>query len=177
MISLSSIHKMSMAEISEACAVTISTVPNTFNRFEQGGFGALLDKNMAHKQSSLAAYEEAVICNAVHHHPQSLPEVLADLSAQGIDTNKSILKRYLKSLKNKRDETLYHFFKQALQELETLEKEGEMDLFYSDEVGFQLAPQAVYAWLEKDSQASLPAQKGTLLNILGLINRQNEAEF
>jgi len=48
-------------------------------------------------------------------------------------------------------------------------------LSYSDEVSFQL--NAVYACLAKDSKVSLPAQKGNLPNILGFINRANEAEF
>jgi len=80
-------------------------------------------------------------------------------------------------LKTQRDETLYDFFQRELKELEYLENQDKIDLFYSDEVGFQLNPNPVYAWLEKGSQASLPAQKGTLLNILGFINRANEAAF
>lgn len=96
MISLSSFHKMSIHEISESCEVSTSTVQNVFNRFEQGGFEALLDRNMSHKQSSLAVYEEELILDAVRKNPQSLQQVLAYLSEQGIDTNKSILKRYLK---------------------------------------------------------------------------------
>jgi len=95
MLSLSSIHKMSIDEIAASCSVSRDTVKNVFNRFEQAGFEGLLDKE-AHKQSSLASYDERLILRTVKKNPQSLQKVLADLSSQGIDTNKSILKRYLK---------------------------------------------------------------------------------
>jgi transposase len=54
--------------------------------------------------------------------------------------------------------------------LQTLEKQGYIDLFYGDESGFSLTPVTAYAWQYKGEQLKILPQKSNRLNVFGLMS-------
>ncbi len=79
------------------CQVSRHSIENWFDAYQQGGFTALLDGELAHHPSSLAAYEPRLVLEAVEENAQNLPLVVEQLAQQHqIPTTVGILKRYLK---------------------------------------------------------------------------------
>lgn len=81
-------------------------------------------------------------------------------------------KRMRRSLKQKRDEVLFSFFQQEIQQLHQLEAQGELDVYYFDEAGVNLTPVIPYAWQPKHQRYELPSRRSQNLTILGFMNRQ-----
>lgn len=73
-------------------------------------------------------------------------------------------------MKSKRDAMAYEVKKEALQELQLLEKQGHIDLFYGDESGFSLTPVTAYAWQYKGEQIEILPQKSKRLNVFGVMS-------
>lgn len=65
---------------------------------------------------------------------------------------------------------IYGDKKEVLQELQILEKQGHIDLFYGDESGFSLTPVTAYAWQYKGEQIEILPQKSRRLNVFGLMS-------
>lgn len=96
-IYLSSVQRLKINEIAAICEVSSNSIKSWFNKYESGGFGNLLDKNMAHKTSYLSTQNESVILSCVEQNPQNLNIVVADLATHHqIVTTKNQLKNYLK---------------------------------------------------------------------------------
>jgi len=81
-----------------------------------------------------------------------------------------------KSLKQKRDETLFRFFQEELEVLKQQALRGDIDLFYFDGTGFNLNPNVPYCWTEKGKTSILPAIRSRGYTVLGLLNI-NKNEF
>lgn len=75
-----------------------------------------------------------------------------------------------KSLKGKRDETLFRFFQEELEVLKEQALRGDIDLFYFDGTGFNLNPNVPYCWTEKGKTSLLPAVRSRGYTVLGLLN-------
>lgn len=58
-----------------------------------------------------------------------------------------------------------------------MDEAGEISLWFGDESGFNLNPHAMYAWQAPHSGAFVPAQRTSILNILGFVNPQAKGEF
>ena len=96
-ILLSSRQHVSITELSIICCVSLNTIKSWFNRYDLGGFSALLDPNMSHTKSTLSSFCESTILSCVEASPQNLSQVVASLEINHqIKTNPSILRRYLK---------------------------------------------------------------------------------
>lgn len=96
-ILLSSKHRFSIQELATQFEVSDNTIKNWFNSYESTGCLGLLDKNMAHSQSSLATENEEIILESVKKTPQNLKRTVVLLREEHqIETNPSILKRFLK---------------------------------------------------------------------------------
>ena len=76
------------------------------------------------------------------------------------------------SLKGKRDEREFEAKRQQLRQLEALQEQGFLQLYYYDESGFSLTSALPYAWQKKGQTIEVPASKGRRINVAGLINRQ-----
>ena len=77
------------------------------------------------------------------------------------------------SLKSQRDEVLFDFFQEELQILKNQSISNETDLYFFDEVGFNLKPNVPYAWQEKGKTTILPSIRGgkkSSFTVLGLLN-------
>jgi transposase len=96
-ICLSSKHNFTIKELSAQFDVSENSIKSWFDRYESMGCLGLLDKNMAHSQSSLATENAEIILEAVKQTPQNLKRTVVLLKEEHqIETNPSILKRFLK---------------------------------------------------------------------------------
>lgn len=73
-------------------------------------------------------------------------------------------------IKSKQEAIAYTAKKEALQELELLESQGYIDLFYGDESGFSLTPVTAYAWQYKGEQIEILPQKSKRLSVFGVMS-------
>lgn len=116
---------------------------------------------------------------------QQCSRLLEPLAKLGFNISKSKLKRclrklgfkwkrYRKSIKNKRDSTLFELFKEELKILSNMAKMDEIELLYFDGSGFQLNPNVPYGWLPKGQQITLPATRHKGWTVLGLLNINKE---
>ena len=88
-------------------------------------------------------------------------------------------RRVRKSMKKQRDECLFEFFKQEIVELCVLDKKKLIRLWFYGESGFNLNPNALYAWLPPHKEAkniSLPAKRGNVLTVAGFPQHDNTLE-
>jgi hypothetical protein len=152
----------------------------------------LLDAQLGHHPSSLAAYDPHLVHQGVEEQAQNLPLVVEQLAQQHqIPTTVSILKRYLKKrlylapcstiAKSQLDETMFAFFTEELRALRHWQATGppgggEIELWYYDESGFQHNPNGLYAWQGPRWQATLPAQRGNVLTVAGFLTTDNRFE-
>lgn len=78
-------------------------------------------------------------------------------------------KRMRKSMKQHRDDVLFDFFRQELGLLHQMEEKGELDVYYFDETGINLAPVVPYGWQrvgETHQLSSLPSKNQTLVGFM-----------
>jgi hypothetical protein len=80
-------------------------------------------------------------------------------------------------LKGKRNEEAFEQKQQQLQELETLQEQGYLQLYYYDESGFSLTSALPYAWQKIGKTIEVPASKGKRMNVAGLINWQGDFHY
>jgi transposase len=103
----------------------------------------------------------------------------------GLKVSKEMLKKFLKKLgytyrrirKRLKKIPSGAVYAQKLEELEqliNLEKEGFLTIYYADESGFNETPCIPYGWQLKDEPLSIPTQKGSRLNVFGLMSRDNQ---
>jgi len=85
-------------------------------------------------------------------------------------------KRMRNSLRSNRDEDLFRIFEKELQLLREQAVKGEIDLYFFDEVGFNLKPNVPYAWQPIGTTAELPASRSSKDNftVLGLLNIEKQ---
>lgn len=61
-----------------------------------------------------------------------------------------------------------------LADLQTLEREGFIDLFYGDESGFSLLPVVPYGWQAANQALERPSRYSTRLNVLAWLNEAGQ---
>ncbi len=65
---------------------------------------------------------------------------------------------------------MYQDKKECLEELQVLEKQGHIDLFYGDQSGFCLTPVMAYCWQYPKEQVRILPQKSKRINVFGLLS-------
>ena len=80
-------------------------------------------------------------------------------------------------MKSKRNEQQYENKQQQLKELENLQEQGYLQLYYYDESGFSMTSALPYAWQKKGQTLALPASKSKRINVAGLINKQGDFHY
>lgn len=58
-----------------------------------------------------------------------------------------------------------------------MEQAGQVDLWFGDETAFHQNPHSVKAWQAKGSALILPAVRGSVINVLGFVRKNNEGVF
>ena len=64
-----------------------------------------------------------------------------------------------------------------MEKFQEAEARGQVKVFYFDESGFTLTPAVPYAWQPLGQTLSIPSASGPRLNVLGFLNKANEAFF
>jgi len=81
------------------------------------------------------------------------------------------------SLKSKQNKSDFEIKQQQIESLKQLEDSGFIDLYFGDESHFGLTLNVPYAWQLKNKPILLPAAKGKILNVVGLMSRKNGLFF
>lgn len=74
-------------------------------------------------------------------------------------------------MKSKRNEQLFVLQQSELQQLEKLDKEDYIDLYYADGSHFSLTPSVRYAWQKKDEELTVPSSRSVALSIFGIMSK------
>ena len=69
---------------------------------------------------------------------------------------------------------LYTYKKEKLQELESLDSKGKIELYYADKSHVCIDGYVSYGWQFKDEHIYIPSEKAARLNIFGMISRRNQ---
>lgn len=76
---------------------------------------------------------------------------------------------------------MHDYFKAEMDWWLDQERQGKVEVWFSDESSFHLNPNSMYGWQKKLSaalkQAFLPANRAKAINILGFMRTNNEGEF
>jgi len=128
----------------------------------------------------------AIVKKKVKEQPIKLNSILEGIStALGVNVSKKILKKFLKKLgytyrrirkrlKKQPDPIEYARKVEELKTLIDLEKGAFLTIYYADESGFNETPCVPYGWQPKGDSLSIPTQKGSRLNVFGLMSRDNK---
>lgn len=81
-----------------------------------------------------------------------------------------VWKRFRRRVKGKPAPETYQQKKQKLLHLLQLEAQGLIDLFFTDECGFNLTPCIPYGWQPKGEQWTIRSTKDSVANVLGLLS-------
>lgn len=80
-------------------------------------------------------------------------------------------------MKSKRNQAEFEAKQQQLSQLQCLQEQGFLQLYYYDESGFSLTSALPYAWQKQGKTIEIPAAKGKRINVAGLINRQADFHY
>ncbi len=131
--------------------------------------------------------EEKTLILALANDPRSIKRVAVEVEQEtgkkaSPQTVKRVVKEFDKCWKRIRktvfghpDPDKYKASKQKLLELIEQDKNGQIDLIYFDESGFDLTPQIPYAWQSKGREGTLriPSSHSKRINILGFLHTRD----
>jgi transposase len=84
-----------------------------------------------------------------------------------------VYKRAKRSCKAHRDQSLFSVFQEELQALKEWEDQGQIDLFFYDEMGLNLIPSIPYGWQTKGETVEIPSIKSSNISTAGFLSRDN----
>jgi len=172
-------------EIAAICRMTRQAVSDTIDRWEQSGLAGLYDRPRPGQPRKLTPEDERFILDLIDKEPRSVTIIIATLEDQrGRKVSRATVKRVLKkhrvwkrirkSLKGKRDGKRFRAARTKIENLEKRRDDGEIELYYFDESGFNLTPCVPYAWQPKGEYIEVPAAKSESLNVLAFMNKDND---
>ena len=171
--------------IADICEITRQTVSAVITRWEESGIIGLYDRPRPGKPRSLTSDDENFIHDLSEHEPRSVNKIIASLEElRGKKVSRSTVKRVLKkkkvwkrirkSLRGKRNEEEFRKAQEEIKHLEQRRKNGEIELYYFDEAGFNPTPCVPYAWQPSGEYIEVPSVKGKNLNVLAFMNKDND---
>ncbi len=80
-------------------------------------------------------------------------------------------------MKSKRSQADFDQKQAHLKELEKLQEQGYLQLYYYDESSFSMTSALPYAWQKKGQTLEIAASKGKRMNVVGLINKQGDFHY
>ncbi len=179
--------QFSIDEIASILGVGRNVVSSWITKWEHLGFDGLYDQERPGGPTKLNYYEKPVWFDLASKTPRSVTSMITALFEKtGKRLSESSIKRLLKKagLKWKRirkttkklpnsDEV--EIAKQEIEELKKPHNNGELELWFFDETGFDLEPSVPYAWqpIEPIEVPSSPSQR---LNVLGFLTPDNQFE-
>ena len=171
-------------EIARIYQVHRETVMNSFARWEKDGIKGLYDMDKTGRPPTLSEDEENKALDALEKDPRSTKKALALIQkemAKNISewTLKRIAlkhnlrwKRMRKVSKRKRNNAAFLQAKKEIDALHKQEANGELDVYYFDESGFNLIPEIPYAWQLIGETIGIPSGKSKRLNVLAFCNKK-----
>ena len=175
-------------EIAKIFGVNRNTVSIWINKWEQSGVSGLEDNPRSGHPCILTDEEKKLVIELASAHPRSVPTIIALLIKKtgkivSDTTIKRILKaakftwkRVRKSLKNKPDHEQFKAAFGAIQELRRQHEDGEIELWYFFDPGFDLQPTVPYAWQPTGEIIEVPSERSKRLNVLGFYTPDNRLE-
>lgn len=173
----------SISAIQPICNCCRQTIATGLHRWESLGICGLFDSPRSGRPRKLTQTEETIALQLIHPSPRSLKSVIGEIAQTlgmtlTVSTLKTLCKRaglswkrIRKSLKSKRDPTLFERSRKQLESLIEQAKRDQIDLFYFDESGFTLEPCVPYAWQAMGETLEISTAKSQRLNVLGFVNR------
>ncbi len=171
-------------EIARIYQVHRETVVNTFARWEKDGINGLYDMDKTGRPPILSEDEETKALEALEKDPRSTKKALALIQKEMAKTisewtlkrialkHNLRWKRMRKVSKRKRNETAFLQTKNEIDALHKQEANGELDVYYFDESGFNLTPEIPYAWQLIGETIGIPSGKSKRLNVLAFCNKK-----
>jgi len=178
----------SIDEIAKIYKVDRDTVSGWINKWEQFGLEGLKEKPRSGNPGILTPSEKQLVIELCKETPRSIPNIIASLFEKtGKRVSNSTIKRILKSakltwkrvrksLKSKQNKEEFETAQLELKELTKKHKNGEIELWFFDESGFDQQPSVPYAWQPIGETIEVPSKRSTRLNVLGFLTPDNQFE-
>ncbi|WNZ44072.1 IS630 family transposase [Leptolyngbya boryana CZ1] len=176
----------SIAQLMEIFSVSRKTLYNWFSNWETQGVLGLYNQPGRGRKSTFNSEHIEQIRVWVKQQPKQLKQVAQKIQEEwGITTSTQTIKRVLKAVRmswhrfrrvvgGQPDAQEYEQKQTELEYLKQLETQGELDLYYLDEVGFCLIPCVPYGWQLIGQTEEIESQRSQRLNVLGLMSRTNQ---
>lgn len=177
-----------IAQLMEIFSVSRKTLYNWFNQWEAEGILGLYNRPGQGRKRTFNAEQIEQIRVWVQQQPRQLKQVAQKIHGEwGITTSTQTIKRVLKALRmswhrfrrvvgGQPDAAEYEHKQAELEALKQLEDQGELDLYYLDEVGFCLIPSVPYGWQIIGETEAIESRRSQRLNVLGLMTRGNQLQ-
>ncbi len=148
----------SVDEIAKICRVDRDTVSGWIDKWNQLGFEGLKDKPRSGNPGILNPSVKQLVVELCQETPRSVSSIAAALFEQtGKRASDSTIKRVLrsakrtwkrvrKSLKSKQNQEEFEAAQQEIEELTKQHRNGEIEVWFFDEAGFDQQPSVPYAW-------------------------------
>lgn len=184
MILLSS-KGFSISELSDIFEVRRDTVSARISAWEKYGPDGLKDRDRSGCPPKLSASETQSAAEIIRESPQCPKRIIARIQEQSNrKISPSTLKRLVKklglrwkrtrkSLKNKRDPEEFQKAEAEISGLTELHHSGIIDLFYSDQSGFQIGSYVPYAYQPIGETLEIPGDIRKRLNVMGFFSPDN----
>jgi transposase len=176
----------SIAQLMEIFSVSRKTMYNWFNNWEAQGVLGLYNRPGQGRKGTFNAEQIEQIQVWVQQQPRQLKQVAQKIHEEwGISTSTETIKRVLKAMRmswhrfrrvvgGQPDAVEYEQKQAELKVLRQLEDQGELDLYYLDEVGFCLIPSVPYGWQRMGETEEIESRRSQRLNVLGLMTRTHQ---
>ncbi len=161
------------------------TVSSWIDSWENSSFEGLCDKARSGRPEKLTEEEKKTAKKLIEENPRSLRSAISKLAeitgkVISVKTLKRLAKncdlvwkRVRKSVRPRRNEEEFEQAKKEIGELKKQQENGDTDIYYFDESGFDLQPTVPYAWQPKGETIEIPSFKSSRLNVLGFLNTEN----
>ena len=176
--------RMGFNDVAKILRVHVNSVRNWAERWVEQKIDGLYDLEGRGAKPIFSKEDEDIILECIEKEPRSLRK-LADMVEQrtgkkaGIETYRRILKKLGKVWKRCRkipkgepDPEKYEEAKSDIQELKQMTADGEIDLYFMDESGFNLTPCIPYAWQDigRDGTIGIRSSHSKRINCLGFMS-------
>jgi transposase len=168
--------------------VSEKTLYNWFNAWEALGLVGLYNRPGRGRKATFNSQQIEQIKDWASSHPQQLKQVRQKIKAQWkITTSTKTIKRILSQVRmswhrlrrgvfGQPQAEEYTRKKTQLEQLQELDEQGLIELYYLDETGFCLTPCVPYGWQPIGEYQTIPSSRSPRLNVLGIMNRRNHLE-
>ncbi len=175
-------------ELIKIFSVSYRTIYNWFYRWESEGILGVYNKPGRGRKSKFNSQEQAQIKEWTKQEPRKLKQVKQKIKDRwGVEVSIKTIQKVLKTLKmswhrmrravgGEPNPQEYEEKKAQLEELQRLEDEGKINLYYLDETGFSLIPCVPYGWQDIGEYLPIPSGRSRTLNVLGIMNKSNHLE-